>query len=448
MTIREDPLIVSDVVLMSPGKWNGWNYDVNELKKAYSSTNWQDELVTSLFLDHPENAANAANAWIGRVNNPRLTSDGSIKGDLEIWDGDVANKLTKAKAKFGVSPRVIGSEDENNKSFCDFTFDNFSIVARPAQSTAVLQLAQRLKFEGTIRQLSKENLAQVTAMEKMREQKGMSPEQFYAVPRDPPSSSSLPIFDVEHVRNAMARFNQTKFKDDKEKIKAKNKIMRAAIKFKINIDKFKEMSSHDKELLELLQSTKMLERQLKGGKKQMSEEEIKTEETEEENEEAAAEKPATESEEKSEESSEELSDAQVLSVMNKDLNSFNEYANAIRVSNPSISLKELAKMYKEHQEKMNFVEELSEYEATFLLKKLLSKIGVNELSTKKAQPASNELANKINSLEKSIKELNKKSKVPAPKAVKKLATKAKSNIMFGKAPSDGVMELAQMFGIR
>ena len=178
----------------------------------------------------------------------------------------------------------------------------------------------------------------------------------------------------------------------------------------------------------------------------MSEEENKTEETAEAKEEETSsdDKPV----EKDEEKKEELSDEQVLSIMNEDLDGFNEYAKEVRVSNPSISLKELAAKFKVQKERMNFVENLSDAEATVLLKKLLSKIGVNELSTKKEQPASNELANKIASLEKSIKELSKKEKIPAPKAVKNVTQDSKQPQLFGKAPSEGVMELAQMFGIR
>jgi len=80
--------------------------------------------------------------------------------------------------------------------------------------------------------------AKVTNLEEKRKQLGMSVSEFYAAPRDPPSSSALPIFDAAHVRNAMARFNQTKFRSAEEKAKAKRKIIAAAKKFKINIGAF------------------------------------------------------------------------------------------------------------------------------------------------------------------------------------------------------------------
>ena len=78
-------------------------------------------------------------------------------------------------------------------------------------------------------------LAKVTAMENERNKRKMSVAEFYAVPRDPPSSSSLPIFDAEHVRNALARFNQTNFDNPSQKKTAWSKIVRVAKKFGIKV---------------------------------------------------------------------------------------------------------------------------------------------------------------------------------------------------------------------
>ncbi len=84
------------------------------------------------------------------------------------------------------------------------------------------------------------NLEKVTAMEEKRKELGLSVSEFYAVPRDPPSNSALPIFDENHVRNAMARFNQTNFETKEEKIKARAKIIRKANYFEIDTSGFKE----------------------------------------------------------------------------------------------------------------------------------------------------------------------------------------------------------------
>ena len=78
----------------------------------------------------------------------------------------------------------------------------------------------------------------------------MSVSDFYAAPRVPPSSSSLPIFDAAHTRNAMARFSQTKFVSQKEKISARNAILKAAKKFGINADNFKsETQSYSSDII-------------------------------------------------------------------------------------------------------------------------------------------------------------------------------------------------------
>ncbi len=83
-------------------------------------------------------------------------------------------------------------------------------------------------------------MAKITAKEEKRKKLRLTPAQFYAAQRSPPSSSDLPIFDKSHTRNAMARFNQTDFTNKAEKVKAYNKIIRAARKFKIDIEDFKK----------------------------------------------------------------------------------------------------------------------------------------------------------------------------------------------------------------
>ncbi|MFA5049190.1 MAG: DUF2213 domain-containing protein [Patescibacteria group bacterium] len=81
---------------------------------------------------------------------------------------------------------------------------------------------------------SMDNNAVVTGMEKKRNDLGMSVSEFYAVPRDPPSESKLPIFDAAHVRNALARFNQTQGLSAEEKATARRKILSKARE--LNID--------------------------------------------------------------------------------------------------------------------------------------------------------------------------------------------------------------------
>jgi len=131
----ELPTIRKDIVLMSPGVWNGFEYSADEIKRAFELTDWNK--ASELYLDHPDNPNNAAGAWAGRVINQRYVA-GEIIGDLEMWDTNTIIKTELARAKFGVSPRVIGEED--GTEFKNFTFDNFSIVSKQAIGPAFINL--------------------------------------------------------------------------------------------------------------------------------------------------------------------------------------------------------------------------------------------------------------------------------------------------------------------
>lgn|SRR3990167_279768 len=131
------PTIRKDIVLMSPGTWNGFEYSADDIKRAFELSDWKR--ASDLFLDHPENPNNAAGLWVGRIINQRY-SDGQIIGDLQLWDENTIIKTELAKAPFGVSPRVIGEEDGNR--FSNFTFDNWSIVSKQAIAPAYINLSK------------------------------------------------------------------------------------------------------------------------------------------------------------------------------------------------------------------------------------------------------------------------------------------------------------------
>ena len=59
-------------------------------------------------------------------------------------------------------------------------------------------------------------------------------DQFAYVDRD--GGEHLPINDESHVRNAIARFNQTDFQSDTAKDEARKKILKAAERFGIEVD--------------------------------------------------------------------------------------------------------------------------------------------------------------------------------------------------------------------
>jgi hypothetical protein len=59
-------------------------------------------------------------------------------------------------------------------------------------------------------------------------------DQFAYVDHD--GGEHLPIHDESHVRNAIARFNQTDFESDAAKERARSKILRAAERHGIEVD--------------------------------------------------------------------------------------------------------------------------------------------------------------------------------------------------------------------
>jgi rubrerythrin len=142
--------------------------------------------------------------------------------------GDKGNFCSALKSAM-VDEKKAPGDYENLKSLTDDeevkkTIDG--IIADERKHYALLENIESKK------ELSE--LAKVTAFEEIRKEKGMSVSEFYAVPRDPPSSSSLPIFDAAHVRNAIARFSQTHLSPE-EKSSVWTKIKRAASKFDIKV---------------------------------------------------------------------------------------------------------------------------------------------------------------------------------------------------------------------
>jgi hypothetical protein len=65
-------------------------------------------------------------------------------------------------------------------------------------------------------------------------------DQFAYVDKD--GGEHLPINDEEHVRNAMARWNQTDFESKKAKDEAARKIIRAAKRHDIDVDEDSEVA--------------------------------------------------------------------------------------------------------------------------------------------------------------------------------------------------------------
>ena len=72
----------------------------------------------------------------------------------------------------------------------------------------------------------------------------------------------LPIHDEEHVRNAIARFNQTAFESVEAKEKARRKVLAAAKRHKIEVSEDDEVAKRARSLKRVRTKTGM-----RGGKK-------------------------------------------------------------------------------------------------------------------------------------------------------------------------------------
>ncbi len=384
------PTTLKNKVLMSPGQWNGVHYAGEEIKRAFDNTDWKNKDITSIILDHADKPL-SVHDWVGWVKNPRMVGENLI-GDLELYDEGVLIKVMTAKMKCGISPRVKGMEHEDE--FRNFTFENFSIVTNPAVKKAFL------------------NLAQITGMEAERKKRGLSPSQFYAAPRIPPSKSALPIFDAAHVRNALARFNQTKFLSPEEKKKAWNKVLRAARKFGIKTSK--EMS-----YLYKLKGGKMTEKDLQDEASIEETEEVK----EDKSEEAPAEEPKEEPKEEVKEMrklqkkkkfplpEEELKDEELLEVVTSP--AWVGFVSKMREKDSKVSFKAIALAFQKKGRKMEELEEMNEED----LLTLSDNINYVLRSRNKVMESEEDLTPAEKKLFGEIKELKEKLDEPEAKSV-------------------------------
>lgn len=211
------PYVIKDKLFICPGTWNNQYYSPAELHKAYGATDWTVKENNHLFLDHDDQKVSS---WVGAVENVHMV-DEELRGDLVIIDLPTARKLAYG-AKFGISGKLGGTSRDG--AMFDFDYNNWSVVVTPAVNKAYINNSQESDIE---------SLEVITAMEAKRKELDMPVSEFYAIPRDPPSSSKLPIFDADHVRNAIARFGQVTDVTTKEKETAIKKIKTAAKKFGI-----------------------------------------------------------------------------------------------------------------------------------------------------------------------------------------------------------------------
>jgi hypothetical protein len=150
------PHVIKNKALLTPGNWNGYDFSKEAIATGFKLTDWNDKKNYELIKDHADKPL-SVDAFLGYVKNAHLSligekdgdgldiMEGSLVGDLEIWDKDMIIKLAMAKAKFGVSAKVKGYED--GTSFMIQSFNNFSVVDNPACKNAYINLGEGEKIK-------------------------------------------------------------------------------------------------------------------------------------------------------------------------------------------------------------------------------------------------------------------------------------------------------------
>lgn len=148
---------------MSQGIWNKTFFSKEEIQKAYENTDWTMRENRNLFLDHEDKKASE---WIGEVDNVHFSGE-TLYGDLMISDPVWAPKMKFGKPKFGISPKVIGQFNDEDKSLKNFKYGNFSLVVNPAVKTAFINNMDQLEVKDMSITLDSHGISDETMPPKM-----------------------------------------------------------------------------------------------------------------------------------------------------------------------------------------------------------------------------------------------------------------------------------------
>ena len=230
-----------------PGAWDGIPIVVNHPQQDGQSVSANSPGVIDEVM--------VGRVYNTTVNGNRLAAEAWL--DLNKLKEDFPEIYTDIKKKIPMEVSV-GVFTENEDTEGEWKGENYSAIARNHRPDHLALLpggigacsiedgcglgannkkgGNKMDVNGT-----------VTDMETKRQGLKMSVADFYAVPRDPPSESKLPIFDSAHVRNALARFNQTQGLSAEEKASALRKIHAKAKKFGIDSSSMDNNSADDEE---------------------------------------------------------------------------------------------------------------------------------------------------------------------------------------------------------
>lgn len=182
-------------------------------------------------------AAGAQNA-AGTICEPIDFNDSKKRVSLRIKvvDADAITKVQEGVYRgVSIKGRLVGKKWRDGK-FYRYTVDpvEFSLVDKPANPNATITV---VKADGSTEILK-------VADEKKTKHVGgkdLGPESFaYVGDKSKTETWKLPIHDASHVRNALARLDQTEGIPEGEKGKVEAKIRRAAKRFGIDAESLKE----------------------------------------------------------------------------------------------------------------------------------------------------------------------------------------------------------------
>ena len=226
-----------------PDTWNGIPIVINhpEVNGVNVSANSPESIE--------ENAV--GRVYHTKVNGTKIQSEAWFDAEkLGLVDSEVLKSIQNSK-KLEVSVGVFSDEEDSEGEWNGEHYTKIAHNHRPDH------LAILPDCEGACSIADGCGLgvnATVIAMEKKRADLKMGVNEFYAAPRNPPSESKLPIFDEIHLRNAMARFSQTKGFSAEEKISAADKIKAKCKELKIDSSGFEESLNANDGLRALLES--------------------------------------------------------------------------------------------------------------------------------------------------------------------------------------------------
>ena len=176
----------------------------------------------------------------GTVYEPIVWDDKgkSVQLKVKVVDADAITKVRQgAYTGMSIRGKLIGKKWNDGK-YQRYTVDpiEWTVCDKPANPNATITV---VKADGTT-----EVMKVAEGKTKRVAGKDLGPESFaYVGDRERTETWKLPIHDASHVRNALARFNQTEGIPAEAKPKVEAKIRRAAKRFGVDVESLKKAAA-------------------------------------------------------------------------------------------------------------------------------------------------------------------------------------------------------------